>query len=431
MLDILQRCFADDQRGLIQSVIRVNHIKSDVSMINPTVRQIWSTFTETVSLVKKYVQLRPNLNMIECAILSERGTSDKTSAIFVAISQCILFLVLAWHVLIAQKFEQHENDNAQCDALSVLNDIVLQNSLKVMLGCGYFEAKFSGLITIIAVMLTYIKMKKQVQDQYYFYVVFKQLIKGKQDLYLLNIILLLQDVFVNVIMSFLLVLFTGFLISKSEKELDLVLNCLAITFIVELDETLNHRDPVEVNDLVIQSFKNYLIRVMMRESEEINSSKKHFNDETITFLSFFDNFMASKSTVNWGYLSKQLVSADYCSDSQTSYDVLPKVKSCIEEGRLLPVLNDRFYGDPDPGKPKFLVLRFRNEVTIHVKERLVVDFEFVENIVVRRKNLEFSEELFSRKVSFEFCRIKILIENIFQYSTGFSLWLLCPWQCYY
>jgi len=145
-------------------------------MINPTVRQIWSTFADTISLVKKYVRLRPNLNMIECAILNERGMWDKCIAIFVAISQCFLSFVLAWHVLIAQDFEK---DNAQCDALSILNDIVLQSSFKVMLDCGYFKVKFSVLMTVIAVVLTYIKMKKQVQDQYYFYVVFKQLMKKK------------------------------------------------------------------------------------------------------------------------------------------------------------------------------------------------------------------------------------------------------------
>jgi hypothetical protein len=97
MLDILQRCFADNQMSLIQSVIRVNHIKSDDSMINPPVRQIWTTFADTISLVKKYVRLRPSLNLIECAFLSEYPR-DKRFAIIVAILQCLTALILAWNV---------------------------------------------------------------------------------------------------------------------------------------------------------------------------------------------------------------------------------------------------------------------------------------------------------------------------------------------
>jgi hypothetical protein len=68
-----------------------------------------------------------------------------------------------------------------------------------------------------------------------------------------------------------------------------VLNCLAITFIVELDEDLNHRDPIEVNDLVIQSLKKYLINSLKKPKTEYSL----FEAIVTTFLSvlLFDDFI--------------------------------------------------------------------------------------------------------------------------------------------
>jgi len=232
MLDILERCFEDNQISLIQSVIRVSHIKSDEEMINPPVRQIWSTFTETISSVKQFVLLRPNLNMIECAILSDK-MHGKVSSILVAISQCLIAYILASHVLFPQS-DDYNADSQQCDITSIYNDVKRHHS--DMWGCVlkcYWRVNFSLMMTVIAVVISYMKVYKQIQDQYRFHIIFKKLIKENSSG--MNIVLLLLDCFVNVILSFLTVFLTFFLISSSDEATDLVLNCLAITFIVELD----------------------------------------------------------------------------------------------------------------------------------------------------------------------------------------------------
>jgi len=259
------------------------------------------------------------------------------------------------------------------------------------------------MMTIIAVVISFMKVSKQVQDQYRFHTIFKQLIKGNPSA--MNIVLLLLDCFVNVILSMFTVFLTFFLISKSDETIDLVLNCLAITFIVELDEDLNHRDPVEVNDLVIQSFKKYLIKDMMRKSYDISQQHKHnggkikyrSNCETIEgkVLSYLlsDDFLSLKSTQccdtfkmldRADLLIAQLDSADYTSDSTSlneNKEIFEAVRTYIKEGRLLPILNDRFSGDPDPGMTKFLLLRFKNNLTIKVREKLVVDFAVVDKML--------------------------------------------------
>jgi len=98
------------------------------------------------------------------------------------------------------------------------------------------------------------------------------------------------------------------------------------------------------------------------------------------------------------FLLDQLVSAGYSSDPfsfETNQTVLCIVQSYIEDGRLLPVLNDQFRGDPDPGETKFLVLRFRNDLTINVRERLVVDFSIIEKIVRIENGMYFGSKMVS------------------------------------
>ena len=397
MLDILERCFADNQISLIQSVIRVNHIKSDEEMINPPVRQIWSTFSASISLVKQFVLQRPNLNMLECAILSD-DKWDKLSAFGVALSQCFIAYILASHVLNPETEEYA--DSVQCDIISIINDVFHHPSdiCDCILKC-YWRVDFSFMMTLIAVVISTMKVYKQAQDQYKFYVIFKKLIKRNPSL--CNVVLLFLDCFVNVILSFLTVILTFFLISSADEATDLVLNCLAITFIVELDEDLNHRDPVEVNDLVIQSFKKYLINDMMDESDDIsqhhngciiqkdNSSFQIFKENAMNLLLFdfktLESTQCHKKVVDYKNLLKQLKSADYSSDSKSlneRKEILGIVQSYINDRRrFLPILNDKFKGDPDPGKPKYLVLRFNNHVTINVREKLVVDFEVVEGML--------------------------------------------------
>ena len=413
MLDILERCFADNQISLIQSVIRVSHIKSDDSMINPPVRQIFSTFTKTISIVKQFVLKRPNLNMIECAILSDNKWG-KVSAILVAISQFLIAGVLAWHVFFAQADDSA--DSAKCDVFSIFTDVMAQSSVPDMRGCimkCYWKVDFSFMMTIIAVVVSCIKVGKQIQDQRRFHAIFKPLMKVKPSA--INIVLLLLDCCVNVVLSCLTVVLTLFLISLADEVTDLVLNCLAITFIVELDEDLNDRDPVEVEDLVIQSFKKYLIADMMRESGDISHQHSGNEEKKSEKASIFELFVGkilnsllfentpnaacpklSNGKINTEIrcLGARLVNADYSSNEKSTKvnsGVTDIVKSQIEKGvLLLPVLNDRFQGDPHPGKPKFLVLQFRGDtgdiITFSVREKLVVDFKVVESMLRNTKN---------------------------------------------
>jgi DNA-binding protein Fis len=330
MLDILERCFADNQISLIQSVIRVSHIKSDDSMINPPVRQIWSTFTETISMVKQFVLQRPNLNMIECAILSD-SFWNKAGAGFVAVSQCLIAYIMVSHVLFVQTADSADSDG--CDFVTIFYDSMSQRTWNDSFGCVlkcYWRDNFSFMMTVIAVVMSCIKVNTQIQDQYKFYSVFKQILKEKTDHMAADYLLFLFDCFVNVILSILTVFLTCFLISRSDEVTDLVLNCLAITFIVELDEDLNHLDPVEVNDLVIQSFKKYLIDDMMRECKSKQSSNSDVADTSQLTLVKDNNV---------------LISADYSSNpasTKVNLEVLEIVKKYIASNNHLMLANNMF-----------------------------------------------------------------------------------------
>eukprot|EP01036_Dinobryon_divergens_P032816 gene32816-42482_t len=409
MLDILERCFADNQISLIQSVIRVSHIKSDESMINPPVREIWSTFTSTISMVKQFILKRPKLNMIECAILSD-SLWGKIGAILVATSQCLIAYILSLHVLSPQSTIGAEV--IQCDVLSVINEFRSQQNWSDQCNCilkCYWRVDFSFMMTIIAVIMSVIKVKSQMQDQYKFYTIFKPLVMEKTGV--LSIVLLLLDCTVNVVLSVITVFLTFFLISLSDEATDLVLNCLAITFIVELDEDLNDRDPIEVNDLVIQSFKKYLINDIVRKDQEISnrhniSQSASTGDSTTSWidrirgiLPFIRSSSSKENTVSQQdvrnldatYLHIKIIGANYSSDMKSEVmntTVFNIVKECIERGKLLPVLNDRFRGDPDSGKAKFLVLQLEGGVVLNVREKLVVDFSVVEQMLKEKHGLK-------------------------------------------
>eukprot|EP01036_Dinobryon_divergens_P029662 gene29662-38788_t len=366
MLDILERCFADNQIGLIQSVIRVSHIKSENSLINPPVREIWTTFSKTISMVKQFVLKRPNLNMIECAILQE-SWFDKLRALFVAVAQFLIAYILASHVLFPTTNDDDEG-TANCDVQSILIDIWSHSMNKwhfCMLKC-FWHVNFSFMMTIIAVVMSIFKVQKQIDDQSKFRNIFKTLVDSPSQTNYFNELLLICDYIVNVVLSNFTVLLTFLLISSADEVTDLVLNCLAITFIVELDEDLNYRDPVEINDLVVRSFKAYLIREMKRESESI--CVKHMEDKN--------------GDIDEKFLLDQLDSAEYSSGRPKSekVDVTEKVKEYIKVKKHLPILNESFK-DPDPGCPKFLILRLKHNKEIRVREKHVLDFKVLENIL--------------------------------------------------
>ena len=107
-----------------------------------------------------------------------------------------------------------------------------------------------------------------------------------------------------------MVVFTFVLISSSDEATDLVLNCPAFTFIVELDDDLNHRDEEEIKDLVKQSVVTNLIRDVMRESQ----------DETIegNLLNILlgEDIMSSESTLS---LNNCLVDREFLKDQLDSH----------------------------------------------------------------------------------------------------------------
>eukprot|EP01036_Dinobryon_divergens_P029664 gene29664-38791_t len=429
MLHILEKCFAEGNIGLIQSVIRIDHIKCDEDnvFITPHVRKIWSEFAKKIRIVKQYVLERPALNMIECAILSE-SWRDKW-----------------WAVLV----------------------------------------DFSVVMSFVAVFLTGTKMSKQIEDQRKFTAIFTDSISLSQEWKWPNWILHYIDFLVNVVLSVITVLVTFLLISGSEKVVDLVVNCLAITFIVELDEDMNHRDPVEINDLVLDWIRKQLLLVEVQQSKKVESSladqirekiRRNFQDLvkwiwdqlSIHFVKPLQE-VADKirekirrnfqDLVKWiwdqlllhfvkplqevadkirekilrhvvvAYVVKQsqkvagpirekgsklvdwilspekakgladlLVSADYVSlfgkkskeqeNLPTEEEILTIVQKYINEGNQLPVLNRTFRGDPYPGKPKFLVLTFQDgkkKTSFRVREKLAVDFSEIE-ILLKSKN---------------------------------------------
>ena len=360
MVELLGECFANNKLGMLQSVIRINHLKAvNGSSINPPVRQIWSTVADTMFMVKQLKLERPNLNMIECAILSEIP-KEKLEAVLVAIAQCLMAFVLALHVLVPKPSVDGRDD--KCDAYSILINVISQEYTSAWYGCWmkcYWRVDFSFMMTIIAVVMVMLKVVKQVDDQRKFYLVFDKLVTEKKKW--IDGFLLILDIIVNFWLPFLLVLLTFILISKSDEVTDLVLNCLATTFIVELDDDLNKRDTVEVDDLVIETFRKHLLTKCKDIDAEHNG----------------------KSPFDKDFLKKQLISADYSTDPKSSKrneEVLDKVQSFIEKGKLLPVVNT-FLGDPHYGKTKHLALRFRDNLVISVQEHSVVDFSVIEKMV--------------------------------------------------
>eukprot|EP01036_Dinobryon_divergens_P028163 gene28163-37063_t len=436
MLDILERCFADNQIGLIQSVIRVNHIKSDDSMINQPVREIWSTFTETISMVKQFVLDKPKLNLIECAILSDNQW-NKWKAIFIAFFQCLILYVTA--VVFIEAFD--DDDDNRCDIQSIYKDAWSQNSWVDSWGCVlkcYWRVDYSFMMTIIAVIVSYMKVKSQIQDQYKFYTILKPILKQKGPS-AVNITLIFFDCFVNVIMSFCIILLIFHIMSLCDEAKELVQNCVGFTFIVELDEDLNDRDSDAVDKLVIQGFKNYLTIDMMHFQQKygnwemVESWKGNKWEEEPDLYSILDGFVntdppkAPSQKVHIEFVLSQLRNADYSSDSRSTKEnsMVTEIVVChMREGRLLPVLNDQFGGDPHTGKPKFLVLQFEDKL-VSAREKLVVDFSVIEKML-RGDNEPNTPILVSKTV---WKGLWDLISHIWQYSFILEWFVDSLWQC--
>ena len=358
MVDLLQESFAENRLGLLQSVIRINHLKADDdSSINPRVKQIWATFADTMLMIKQFKLERPNLNMIECAILSE-SVWDKQRAVIVAVAQCLMAFVLVLHVLIPQ-----------AEAYSILTNTIDKEYSSAWYRFwmnSFWRVDFSFMMTIIAVTMVILKVAKQIEDQRKFHTVFINKLTTSKKLNLIDRLLLILDNTVNNMLPVLLVFLTFMLISRSDEVTDLVLNCVALTFIVELDDDLNERDTAEIDDLVIKTFKTLLLENCQQLDREHNGS--------------------SSSPWDKDFLARRLIGADYSTNSKSSKDnvlVKNKVLEFIRDGKQLPVVNANFGDDPHYGKRKYLVLRFKKKkvLVINVQENLVVDFSIIERLL--------------------------------------------------
>lgn len=360
MLNLLDKCFLEGRIGLVQSVIRIDHIQSDDFIIEPVVRIIWSTFTESISTVKNYVLERPNLNMIECALLDDSFT-DKVVAICVAISQILIAVVLICHINWYQcckdattvATDGDDKNWAQCP-WSLLSEQCL------------WKAPFSGLMTAIALFLTAVKVRAQIEDKNKFNRVFKSIIESGESSPV-NRALLVLDLINNVWLSVVTIILTFFIISLADDVSDLVLNALAITFVVELDEELNSRDTIEVNDLVKLTVKSYLKKQLKAANEEVD----HMHTK---------KFKASLNK----FLANNLVSADYSADKNSTKSLFTaKVKELIIRGRRFSVTNIDLGSDPAFGKPKFLVMRFQDGTWTFLREKAIVDFTVLARMLGR------------------------------------------------
>eukprot|EP01035_Chromulina_nebulosa_P034709 gene34709-46596_t len=95
MIQLLEKSLSEEKIGLIQSVIRINHIEAKYT--HRTVRKIWSTFAKSITLVKKFVLLRSELNVFECAILLD-SLWKKSIALSVAAAQIFSYAALASYI---------------------------------------------------------------------------------------------------------------------------------------------------------------------------------------------------------------------------------------------------------------------------------------------------------------------------------------------
>eukprot|EP01036_Dinobryon_divergens_P027444 gene27444-36220_t len=314
MIDLLENFFFNfnNQLGLLQSVIRINHLEAEqYSSINLPVRQFWTTFADTMLMVQQFKSKRPNLNMIECAILSD-----------------------SWWDKWGYSSTWYDGCLKKCFWRVDISTVVM---------------------TIIAFIMVLLKAEKQQDDLRKFHSVFEKLIVEKGH-------------------YFDPVLYLDQLLFSSDEVKDQVLNCVALTFIVELDDDLNKRDTVEIDDLVIDTFKKLLRNKCQQLDEEHHGTSKTF-------------------TFDKNLIQNQLVSADYSTDSKSlkaNSEVLSIVQSYIDKGRLLPAVNSIF-GDPHYGKRKYLVLQFEGNMVISVTEHLIVDFSVIEKML-KTKNGNYQPE---------------------------------------
>jgi len=88
-------------------------------------------------------------------------------------------------------------------------------------------------------------------------------------------VLLCVDFFVNIICACCLALLTFILIGTSDDFLDIVLNSVALVFVVQLDDTINPLDNIHVDDLVREFLITQLLVNLEETSKTIRLQQKH------------------------------------------------------------------------------------------------------------------------------------------------------------
>jgi len=243
MVTMVDRCLSNGSLGLVQSVIRMNHVTLFYPLI--TNKIIWSTFSSTMSTVKQFIIQRPSLNLIQCEIL--RGTYfGRLCAVVLVLSQILLTVILIIHITIYQ-----------CESESTC----------------FWKSDFAIPMSIVALVFSLLKVRNHYNDKIKFDKVFKNIIKHKTNHKSGDLIntLIVADFISNKFLFFITPIVAFVLIANTGSLLDMVLNLLAVTYIVELDEQLNSRDPIEINDLIREYFKDNLKNNMNEVSQHLDN----------------------------------------------------------------------------------------------------------------------------------------------------------------
>ena len=262
MIMMVDRCLTEGRITLAQAIIRMNHMTfKDPSGTN---KRIWATFKSTMSTVKQFIIKKPTLNMIECEIIG--GTSlGKLVAILMACAQIFLIVILVIYVVFHQ-----------C------------NNSAIYKSCCFWKNGYAIPMSIMSFFFSIWIASSHIEDKLKFDDVFTRMIRDKKMhcmYYLINELLLFLDFISNKILPYVCSFVAFVLLGNSSELLDMVLNLLAITYIVELDQQLNPFDIEGINDLVRKYFKDHLKKKMDELSIELdrewNKDRNLFKDDLI------------------------------------------------------------------------------------------------------------------------------------------------------
>lgn len=342
MVMLLDQSFSNSR--LAQSVIRITHIESD--KLNLKELSIWQVFAESVVIAKKFILERPSFNTIQCAALDDDFQWGKVFAMFIAASQVVITYVLVCYILFYQ-----------CGNTPITH----------VLGAKFclWQSDYSMLMSFIATVLTILKVHTQMEDTWKFRRVFSAIIK-KENVFGLNNILFELDRVINVGLAVIIIPATFFFIAQAGTVSDLVMNVVAITFVVELDEELNFRDQIEILDLVRDVCKSNLISHM-----EVLSSK-------------IDSIDGRYASFGREFIKQRLTSASYSSNDEPKdvKDLIIKMVDNVNGDSFFVVNNATMEtGIAADSCPRKLYLVFSQAETFSINEGETVYFRVLEDLV--------------------------------------------------